>query len=31
MNDLDWAAKIKQPPCKILRIFTKNEENFEIF
>ena len=31
MNDLDCAAKNKQPPCKTLRLWTKNEENFERF
>ena len=30
-NDFDWAGKIKQPACKILRVLTKNEENFENF
>ena len=31
MNDSDWAGKIKQPASKILRVWTKNEENFEHF
>ena len=31
MNDFDCAGKTKQPPCKTLRVWTKNEENFEIF
>ena len=31
MNYLDWAGKAKQPPCKTLRVWTKNEENFENF
>ena len=25
------AGKIKKPACKILRVWNKNEENFEIF
>ena len=28
MNDYDWAAKTKQPACKTLRVWTKNEETF---
>ena len=31
MNDFDWAAKTKQPACKTLRVWTKNEEHFESF
>ena len=31
MNDFDWAGKTKQRPCKILRVWPKNEENFENF
>ena len=31
MNDSDWAGKTKQPACKGLRVWTKNEENFENF
>ena len=31
MNDFDWAGKTKQPACKTLRVWTKNEENFENF
>ena len=31
MNDFDCAAKTKQTACKTLRVWTKNEENFEIF
>ena len=31
MNDFDWAGKSKQPACKNLRVWTKNEENFEKF
>ena len=31
MNDFDCAAKTKQPACKPLRVWTKNEENFESF
>ena len=31
MNDFDWAGKTKQPACKTLRVWTKNEENFETF
>ena len=27
-NDFHWAVKIKQPAWKILRVRTKNEENF---
>ena len=30
MNDFDWASKIKQR-VKTLRVWTKNEENFENF
>ena len=30
-NDFHWAGKIKQPACKTLRVWTKSEENFEIF
>ena len=29
MKDFDWAAKTKQPACKTLLFWTKNEENFE--
>ena len=29
MNDFDWAGKTKQRACKTLRVWTKNEENFE--
>ena len=29
MNDFDLAVKTKQPSCKTLRVWTKNEENFE--
>ena len=29
MNDFDWAGKSKQPACKTLGVWTKNEENFE--
>ena len=28
-NDFHWTGKIKQPAYKILRVWTKNEENFE--
>ena len=31
MIDFDWAAKHHQPACKTLRVWTKNEENFEKF
>ena len=31
MNDSDWAGKSKQPACKTLRVWTKNEQNFENF
>ena len=31
MNDFDWAGKDKQVACKTLRVWTKNEENFEKF
>ena len=31
INDFDWAGKSKQPTCKNLRVWTKNEENFEKF
>ena len=31
MNAFDWEGKIKQPACKTLRDWTKNEENFEKF
>ena len=30
-NDFPWAGKAKQPACKILRIWTKREVNFENF
>ena len=30
-NDFDLADKTKQPACKTLRVWTKNEENFEKF
>ena len=30
-NDFDGAGKIKLSACQILRVRTKNEENFEIF
>ena len=30
-NDFLWAGKIKQPACKTLRFWTKNEENVEKF
>ena len=29
INDFDWLGKSKRPPCKTLRVWTKNEENFE--
>ena len=31
MNAIDWAGKSKQPACKTLRVWTKNEEHFERF
>ena len=31
MNDLDWTGKTKQNACKTLRVWTKGEENIEIF
>ena len=31
MNDFDWELKTKQPACKPLRVWTKNEEIFENF
>ena len=31
MNAFDWAGKTKQPACRTLRVWTKNEENFENF
>ena len=31
MNDFDWAGKIKHPACKILRAWSKSEDNFENF
>ena len=31
MNAFDWADKTKQGACKTLRVWTKNDENFEIF
>ena len=31
MKNFHWAAKCKQPTCKTLRVWTKNEENFEKF
>ena len=31
MNDFDCADKAKQTACKTLRVWTKNEENFENF
>ena len=31
MNAFDWAGKIKQAACKTLRVWSKNEENFEKF
>ena len=31
MNVFDWAGKTKQVACKALRVWTKNEENFEKF
>ena len=30
-QDLMGAAKCKQPACKVLRVWTKNNENFENF
>ena len=30
-NNPDRAAKIKKPICKIIRVWTKNEEIFEKF
>ena len=30
-NDFDWADKGKPPTCKILRVWTKIEENFDNF
>ena len=29
MKDFDLAAKIKQLACKILRVWTRNDEHFE--
>ena len=31
MNDFDWAGKTKQHACRTLRVWTKNEEDFENF
>ena len=31
INDFNWAGKIKQAACKTLRVWIKNEENFEKF
>ena len=31
MNGFDWAGKTKQPACKTLRAWNKNEENSENF
>ena len=31
MNDFDCAGKTKHPASKTLRVWTKNEENFEKF
>ena len=31
MIDFDWAGKPKQPACTTLRVWTKNEENYEKF
>ena len=31
MNDFDWEGKCKHRASKTLRVYTKNEENFEIF
>ena len=31
MNDFDRADKDKQAACKTLRVWTKNEEDFEKF
>ena len=31
MNDFDWASNSKQIGCKVLRVWTKNEENLEKF
>ena len=31
INDFNWAVKIKQSASKTLRVWTKNEENFEKF
>ena len=30
-KDFHRAGKIKKPPCKTLRVWTKNEENLEKF
>ena len=30
-NDFDWAVKSKQAARKILRVWTKNEENVALF
>ena len=29
INDFNWAAKLKPPACKTLRVWTNDEENFE--
>ena len=29
MNDSNWSGKNKQGACNILRVWPKNEENFE--
>ena len=31
MNVFDWIRKTKQAACKALRVWTKNEDNFENF
>ena len=31
MNDFDWLGKSRQRACKTLRVWIKNEENFENF
>ena len=38
IDGFHWTGEIRQPPCKVLRVSTKNEENpekiqenFEIF
>ena len=31
MNAFDWPRKTEQSGCKILCVWTKNEENFENF